>query len=353
MAPRATSNSRGENRIWPVYFSSNDNQMRPPNHLRLVDKACAAMVAAVEVYNKPAFLYREETFAILAINAWELLLKAKILKDANNNLRSIRVYEQRKTKSGKLSSKQYVKRNRAGNAQTLSLQACILGLDKALQMPQEVKGNLVAMMSVRDNSVHYVSASAVLTRQVQEVAAASVKNYVVLLKQWFSKQMTSGLHLMLPLSFVAGANEQMHSVVVSPDESRLIEHLQKLASVSSGVASDFAVAVNVRIKLEKSSLASASKVQVSKDIDAIRVALSEQDIRERYPWDYKELCARLKSRFGDFKQDSRFHSVRKPLLADERFATSRYLDPGNTKSAKKDFYSPNIVAVFDKHYTKS
>ena len=44
----------------------------------LYDKSLSAMLAAIEVYNKPDFFYREETFAILAINGWELLLKARI-----------------------------------------------------------------------------------------------------------------------------------------------------------------------------------------------------------------------------------------------------------------------------------
>jgi len=33
-------------------------------------KAEAALLAAIEIYNKPTFLYREETFSILALNAW-------------------------------------------------------------------------------------------------------------------------------------------------------------------------------------------------------------------------------------------------------------------------------------------
>lgn len=49
----------------------------------LVEKSIAAMISAIEVYNKPDFKYREETFSILSINAWELLLKAKWLKDHN------------------------------------------------------------------------------------------------------------------------------------------------------------------------------------------------------------------------------------------------------------------------------
>ena len=90
--------------------------MRPALHSKFLDKAEAALVAAVEVYNKPSFRYREETFAILAINAWELLLKARMLKDGNNDLKSIRVYEPRKTRIGAPSKKLYVKRNRAGDS---------------------------------------------------------------------------------------------------------------------------------------------------------------------------------------------------------------------------------------------
>jgi hypothetical protein len=38
------------------------------------------MLSAIEIYNKPDFKYREETFSILAINPWELLLKARLLQ---------------------------------------------------------------------------------------------------------------------------------------------------------------------------------------------------------------------------------------------------------------------------------
>jgi hypothetical protein len=33
---------------------------------QLVDRAVAATVAAIEIYNKPDFQYRNETFAVLA-----------------------------------------------------------------------------------------------------------------------------------------------------------------------------------------------------------------------------------------------------------------------------------------------
>ncbi|WP_222864744.1 DUF3644 domain-containing protein, partial [Serratia marcescens] len=57
----------------------------------LLNKAVSASVTAIEVYNKPDFKFREESFSILMVNAWELLLKARILQLSNDNKDSIYV----------------------------------------------------------------------------------------------------------------------------------------------------------------------------------------------------------------------------------------------------------------------
>jgi hypothetical protein len=183
--------------------------MRPPLHSRFVDKAEAALVAAVEVYNKPAFAYREETFALLMINAWELLLKAKLLKDGSNKPKCIRVYEKRQTKSGKLSTKLYLRRNRAGNPMTIALGACVVKLDAdaAARLSPAIKANLDALVEVRDNAAHYIHASAVLARQVLELGSAAIKNFVLLAKRWFDRDLSHSLALVLPLSFISGSLE--------------------------------------------------------------------------------------------------------------------------------------------------
>ena len=158
--------------------------MRPALYSKFVEKAEAALDAAVEVYNKPSFRYREETFALLAINAWELLLKARLLKDGANDPRVIRVYEPRRTKAGKISKKLYLKRNRAGNALTVSLAGCVLALDKnaATRLSNEIKSNLDVLVAIRDSAAHYINASPVLAKQVLEVASATVKNFITLAK---------------------------------------------------------------------------------------------------------------------------------------------------------------------------
>ena len=156
---------------------------------------------------------------------------------------------------------------------------------------------------------------------------------------------------MLPLSFIGNPRE-IESVVVSGDESRLISYLQELTSSDSNPEAPFSVAVRLQIKFEKSSHAAVSKVQLSSDPDAVKVTLSEQDIREKYPWDYRELIRRMKERYTDFKQDEKFHGIRKPLLGDDKFTRSRFLDPANPKSPKKDFYNANVLQIFDKQYTR-
>jgi hypothetical protein len=325
--------------------------MRPPLHQRFVDKAQAAMTAAVEVYNKPAFSYREETFAILALNAWELLVKAKLLKDADNDVRVIRVYESRETKTGKKSKKQFLRINAAGNAMTIGFIRGMMQLEADRRLPAEVALNLRALVDIRDNSVHYVTPSAMLAQLAQEVAAASVANFVLLAKRWFTRDLSRVLNLVLPLSFVVVPKDAA-AVVVSADEGRLIQHLRTLGSEAADPNSEYAVAVKLQVKLEKSNLDGASKIVFSKDSDAVKVQLTDEEQYKRFPWTYDDLCAHMTKRYVDFKANSDFHALRKKLANDPRFAIVRYLDMVKKTGLRKVYFSPNILPAFDEHYSR-
>ena len=98
--------------------------------LVLVDKSIEACLAAIEIYNKPNFTYREEVFSILMLNAWELLLKARVMKEEGGKTRSIEVWEQRTRADGTKTARQYPKRNRSCNKMTI-------GLDKAMSLVRE------------------------------------------------------------------------------------------------------------------------------------------------------------------------------------------------------------------------
>lgn len=240
-------------------------------HQKFIEKSHAAMLAAIEAYNKPTFSYREETFCILAVNAWELLLKAKLLKEAKNDPKAIQVREPRKLKSGSKSTKQMtVKRNRSGNAQTLQLSACVVELDKANErVPKGAALNLEAMIEVRDNATHFIVASTLLQRHVLELACASVRNYVTLSKVWFDRDFSNSLSLMLPVAFFHGADE-VGAVVVTKDEKRLIDKLQTMAS-NPADDDEYKVAVRIEIRLHRSTLATAANVQVTRDPEALGI----------------------------------------------------------------------------------
>lgn len=64
---------------------------KPSKSVQLLEKSIHAVISAIEIYNKPDFKYREESFCILTANAWEILLKAKLLAERGNDIRAIYV----------------------------------------------------------------------------------------------------------------------------------------------------------------------------------------------------------------------------------------------------------------------
>ena len=140
---------------------------------RLLQNAEAALISSIEIYNKPAFAYREETFSILALNAWELLLKAKLLAIKDNDPRCLHIYATRELAPGRQSKKRYVKRNRTGNKMTIGIDACIVLLEaERIAVPEPVKKNLAALAEVRDNAIHFINASPQLSKQVLEIGTS-------------------------------------------------------------------------------------------------------------------------------------------------------------------------------------
>jgi hypothetical protein len=322
--------------------------------LQLLDKAKAALISAIEIYNKPDFEYREETFSILALNAWELLLKAKVLANNDNDPRSIYIYEQRTTQSGQKSCRQYIRRNRAGNPHTLGLGKLIsvLDNDESTRLAPAIKGNLDALVEIRDNAVHYMNASPQLAKQVLEVGNASLRNFIELAGRWFALDLSEYSLYLMPIGFIVLPGSA-RAIVPSSDERRVIEYLMQLiGGTAHRQSSSYHVALEVNVSLTRSSAASVPSVSVTDDPDAPKVRITEENIRETYPWDYRELTQRLRARYTDFKANQEYHDIRMPLKRDERYVKVRHLDPGNPRSSKKAFYNPNILKEFDKHYSR-
>lgn len=52
---------------------------------KLLDKSKEAFTMAIEIYNKPTIKYRIEGFSFFICNAWELMLKAYMIKAKGEN----------------------------------------------------------------------------------------------------------------------------------------------------------------------------------------------------------------------------------------------------------------------------
>ena len=107
----------------------------------ILENSIQAVLAAIETYNKPDFKYREQTFTVLLINAWELLLKAKILADNSDDVESIYI----RTSDGNF------KTNRSGNFLTIEVIGCL----KKCSVSSKVSSNIEQLTGIRDTAIHY------------------------------------------------------------------------------------------------------------------------------------------------------------------------------------------------------
>lgn len=221
----------------------------------LLDKSIQAMLAAIEVYNKPQFSYREETFSILAVNSWELLLKARILMLDGNRISSILEYEQRTNTDGMKSKQRYRKKNRSGNHVSISLFKAfdLLVNEYADAVPPVVRRNLELLVEVRDNSIHFINTESVLELRVQEVATACLTNYMSLVRQWFGVDFAEYHIFLMPIAFVRDFHVA-DAVPLNSQEKKLLQYIEQAeTSGEEDEPDDFSLAVRIDLRLHRTS----------------------------------------------------------------------------------------------------
>ena len=60
---------------------------------KLIEKSKEAFIVAIELYNKPTIKYRVEGFSFFICNAWELMLKAHLIRTKANTVYTIQTIE--------------------------------------------------------------------------------------------------------------------------------------------------------------------------------------------------------------------------------------------------------------------
>lgn len=322
----------------------------------LLEKSISAILSAIEIYNKPDFKYREETFSVMCINAWELLLKARVVQLSNNKLHLLYEMEYKTLKSGKKSKKMTPKRNRSNNPMSISLFDAyrVITQDFGERLNKAIYDNLISLVEIRDNSIHFFNNDLALTLKVQELGSASLQNYLHLVSEWFGDILSGYNFYLMPLSFFRGFNEAP-GVLLNPNEKNVLNYIRETERKYDDIdeIKDYNLTLIIDLKLQKvKSDNIAIPIQFSNSKNATSIILSEEDLTDKYPWDYNILCTRLSKRYSDFKRNKKYHEIRKLLESDNRYAYQRLLNPHNPESGQKTFYNANILKEFDKHYNK-
>lgn len=311
-----------------------------------LDRAVAAMLAAIEIYNKPDFRYRAESFTILSANAWELILKAKWVVDHNNQISALYVRQGGGTKL------KHIKKTAAGNPMTFSLDFLANKLRETAILNEQVYRNLRILSEFRDSAVHFYHKRSQFVERLQEVGAATVKNFHAISREWFKEDLSRYNFYIMPLAFVSPPSRS-DSIVLTTEEKRFLKFVNSETALDNDPAARYSVAVNVELRFVKSKASDAISVRVTNDATATAVRLTEEQMRDKYPWNYQELTMKCRERYPDFKLDAKYHEVRKSLELNNKYAHIRRLDPVNPKSPKKVFYNANIFIELDKQYMRS
>lgn len=330
--------------------------MKHPKHKSFVDKSIGAALSAIEIYNKPDFKYREETFSILMINAWELLIKAKIIDENKGDLRSIYIMVNKTGKKGNKLKSLTPDLNRSFNPKTIGLPKCLnLCEQSPINLSLAVRENIILLMEIRDTAIHFQHADLYLSKKVFEIGTASLKNYLTLITDWFKYDLSVYNFFLMPMTFFHEF-EAINSFSINSNKEQIKNLLKYISEKEKEIPSDENKDFNISLKLEtkfvKSTSTESLLVNYSNDPDAIKINVQEEDALKNYPYDYDKLTDALRNRYVDFKATKKYHEIRKPLRKIKKYCKTRLLDPNNPKSPRKDWYSSEVFKEFDKQYNK-
>lgn len=316
----------------------------------LLDKSVNSMLSAIEIYNKPNFSYREETFAILATNAIELLLKAQLLKACSYQMKSMYVLEPVIKKDGTPhKSWKQPKLSRSKNPMTIGLFEVIKKLaEKSFKFSDNHLANIEALVELRDNAIHFHNEK-FISKEIQELGFATIKNYMHIIKKWeMEVDLSTYNFYLMPLAYVG--SKLVTDGVITDEVKNYLSFVKSKIDSQDKADMDFDIAISIDINFSKSN--SFEGLGFKYDAKGIPILLTEEDIRSRFPLTYDTVRFEAKKRYSDFKQNQAFNAIMRQIKKNDKLYHERKLDQQNPKSQKKPFFSSNIWQELDKHYKK-
>lgn len=232
----------------------------------MLEKSQEAFLLAIEIYNKPTIKYRLEGFAFFICNAWELLLKAYIIK--NNDMNSI-YYKNKPDR-------------------TIALTDCIKKVFTNEKDP--TRKNLEIIVDLRNTSTHFI---------IKEMEAiylpflqANTLNYSQKLFDFFNIDITKNIDTSF-LSLVTNNANLSDAEILSMYGNEIFNKYKKVRNETTNLLENeknnkLAINVNLNLRVVKNAKNAQLTFAISKDAeDSVYIVDKIKDINTTYPYSQK------------------------------------------------------------------
>ena len=227
----------------------------------MLDKSEEAFLMAIEIYNKPTIKYRLEGFAFFICNAWELLLKAKLLRDGKS------IYFNDKP-------------NR-----TLALSNCINSVFTNDKDP--VRKNLEIIVGLRNTATHYVIKE--LDSIYLPFMQSNVLNYSQKLFDFFERDITEKINSSF-MTLVVNNQQISDEEILSKYGDNILNRYIKIKNetqelINSNSNDRLAIKIDLNIKIVKDINEAKTTFRIAKDgEEPIKIVkeLKDTNLTHRY-----------------------------------------------------------------------
>lgn len=269
---------------------------------KLLAKSLEAYLLALETINRLTITYRIETFCALVCNAWELLLKAKILEDAHETGASTRASRARQREAIYRPPRDGEKRRK-----TLSLSDCLPRV--FLNEHDPIRRNLARVEELRDEAIHLFIGD--VPNDVLGLLQACVLNYRDALHDWF--EVTLSERVAVGMMTIVFDTDPERLDLGNPIMRRKLgkEAAEYLLSLSQGLkdeqgrlgyADQFSVEIKYSLHLQKEAEGAAVLAVTRDDGTPTSLVHTPKDPADTWPYRQAELIKELNARLSPTKR---------------------------------------------------
>ena len=260
---------------WYIILSNVFNIRPTTEKKRLLNKSIEAFILGMEIYNKPTIKYRIEGFSFFIVNAWELMLKSKLVNDGISI---------------------YYKNN---SSRTLSVSDVISKIysDKHTR----IRLNLEKIIELRNISTHYITEDYEV--KYAPLFQACVLNFINEIKRFHSVEMVEYIaqnFLMLSASYEPLTNEQIKIKYPPEIAEKFILQANDVDVLSKEYNSDkFAIGVRQNFYITRNRSDSDFTVRLDKQAKgSIAIVKEMKDPSNTHPYSFNSVIIAVSERLS-------------------------------------------------------